>query len=87
MAPEVLDSSLNFEKFFTFKSADMFSSSYIIWEMLHVCQVDSEYRPVCWRAVISYSSLVLIIILNIWVHIMERMAMIIRLREVKLPDI
>jgi len=42
MAPEVLDSTLNFEKFFTFKSADMFSSSYIIWEMLHVCQVDSD---------------------------------------------
>nr|AEP16399.1 TGF-beta type I receptor [Mnemiopsis leidyi] len=42
MAPEILDSSLNFEKFFTFKAADMFSSSYIIWEMLHVCQVDSD---------------------------------------------
>lgn len=42
MAPEILDSSLNFEKFFTFKSADMFSSSYIIWEMLHVCQVDND---------------------------------------------
>jgi len=43
MAPEILDSSLNFEKFFTFKAADMFSSSYIIWEMLHVCQVDSKF--------------------------------------------
>ena len=43
MAPEILDSTANVDNFFSFKAADMFSSSYIIWEMMQVCVIDSEY--------------------------------------------
>lgn len=42
MAPEILDSTANVDNFFSFKAADMFSSSYIIWEMMQVCVIDSE---------------------------------------------
>lgn len=42
MAPEIIEGSANLEKFFTLKAADMFSSSYIIWEMIHICVLENE---------------------------------------------
>lgn len=42
MPPEILDGTANVENFATFKQADMFSSAYIIWEMMHICVIDNE---------------------------------------------
>eukprot|EP00116_Pleurobrachia_bachei_P003167 sb/3463429/ len=42
MAPEIITGTANLDNFASFLAADMFSSAYIIWEMLHVTLIDSE---------------------------------------------
>jgi hypothetical protein len=42
MAPEILDKTLNYHKFESYKAADMYALGLIFWEILRRCQTTAK---------------------------------------------